>query len=359
MPSTKKNKQKSKKAKPHVSVEQLVEAADQAADPEQALHIFEAALQSTQDPSVRVDIHEKRAAIHVSLQQIDEAMKDYENALALVKDPERQAGLFMYMGQLSQGEEALAFYRQAIEQLEKMDDRRQLATIYCTAAELYLTDLCFADDAEQQCETYLQQALQIASDLPDALQTCASLRLSQRRQADAVEMILKAFESMKEGCQALAKLVGLREDPTAEQRAVELVHVENVQSLPEFEFRCETAKILLECASLEQKPGECIQAAIDVLGSLLAENDEVVEVWALTGDAFAALMNAELAKHYWERALEMLTTVQKSLEEQQELGIVDDDDEEELNQELEEVLCQIEAVKSKLENLGPETSMED
>lgn len=358
MPSAKKNKQ-NKKATQKLSVEQLVEAADQAADPEQALHIFTAALQSTNDPSVLVDIHEKRAAIHVSLHQIDQAIKDYEGALRLVKDPERQAGLCMYMGQLSQGEEALAFYRQAIEKLEKIDERQQLATVYCTAAELYLTDLCFADDAEQQCETYLQQALQIASDLPDALQTCASLRLSQRRPTDAVEMILKAFESMKEGCQELAKLVGLREDPTAEQQAVELVQVENVQNLPEFEFRCETAKILLECASLDQKADECLQAAIDVLGSLLAENDEVVEIWVLTGDAFAALMNPELAQHYWERALEMLTTVQKSLEEQQQEGVEDDDDEEELHQELEEVVCQIEAVKSKLESLSRDTSMED
>ncbi len=355
MPSAKKNKH-NKKSKPQVSVEQLVEAADQAADPEQALRLFGAALQNTQDPSLLVDIHEKRATIHVSLQQIDKAMKDYECALALVKEPERQAGLLMYMGQLSQGEEALAFYRQAIEYLEKIDDRRQLATVYCTAAELYLTDLCFADDAEQQCETYLQQALQIDSELPDALQTCASLRLSQRRPADAVDMILKAFESMKEGCQALATLVGLREDPASEQRAVELVQVENVQNLPEYEFRCETAKILLECASLDQKPEECLQAAIDVLGSLLAENDEVVEVWALIGDAFAALMNSELAKHYWDRALEMLVTVQKSLEEQQQLGIEDDDEEEELNQELEEVTCQIETVKNKLEKLGPETT---
>jgi predicted nuclease with TOPRIM domain len=52
----------------------------------------------------------------------------------------------------------------------------------------------------------------------------------------------------------------------------------------------------------------------------------------------------------------MLVTVQKSLEEQQQLGIEDDDEEEELNQELEEVTCQIETVKNKLEKLGPETT---
>lgn len=355
MPSAKKNKQKNKKAtRQVVSVEQLVEAADQAVDPEQALQIFTAALQSTQDPTILAEIHEKRAAIHVSLNQIDPAIQDYENALNLVKEPERQAGLFMYMGQLSQGEEALVFYQQAIEQLEKIDQRQQLATAYCTVAELYLTDLCFADDAEEQCETYLQQALQISGNLSDALQTCASLRLSQQRPVDAVEMILKAFESMKDGCQALAKLVGMRDDPSAEQHAVELVRVENVQTLPEFEFRCETAKILLECASLDQKADECLQAAIDVLGSLLAENDEVVEVWVLAGNAFAALMNTELAKYYWERALEMLVTVQKSLEEQQQMGVEDDDDEEELHQELEEVVCQIEAVKSKLKTASQE-----
>ena len=35
----------------------------------------------------------------------------------------------------------------------------------------------------------------------------------------------------------------------------------------------------------------CCEAAVQVLGSLLAENDEVIEIWYLMGCAFQALEN--------------------------------------------------------------------
>ena len=92
---------------------------------------------------------------------------------------------------------------------------------------------------------------------------------------------------------------------------------------------------------------------MDVLGSLLAENDDVVEIWILAGDASAALnpTHPEVPAHYWQRAMDMLSHVKSSLEEQ--LGETqEEDEEEELNQELEEVLCQLETTKSKLDELG-------
>jgi len=49
--------------------------------------------------------------------------------------------------------------------------------------------------------------------LVDALQTMASLRLSQKtRQQEAVPFILRAYDKMKTGCEALATLVGLGDD---------------------------------------------------------------------------------------------------------------------------------------------------
>jgi tetratricopeptide (TPR) repeat protein len=305
-------------------------------------------------------------------------------------DLERKAGLHLYIGQLSEGKDGLGVYRQGIEYLQQAlarreqavssdemheeeegpalaleETRKQLAQAYCTVAELYLTDLCFEDNAERECESYISQALKLTdpkSDEPivDALQTVTSLRLSQKRGMEAVDYILRAHEKMKAGCEALASLVGLREVPNPDQ-ACELLELDSVQSLPPFEFRCQTAKLLLECNGIlkEEMAGEdpranmCIGAAVDVLGSLLAENDEVIEIWFLTGEAYAAMNppNHELASHYWQRSKEMLTSTLQSLEQ----GVAeadDEDEEEELQLQLDEVTCQLEDVDTKLDEIS-------
>ena len=329
----------------------------------------------------------------------------------------------MYIGQLSTATEALTSYQKGIECLrsvlaattsldpnEQTTTKQQLATAYCAVAELYLTDLCLEDGAEAACEHNLQLALQLDDNDKDgknnssnnsnvdALQALASLRLSQphRGASEAAPLILRVFAAMQTGCRALASLVGLREEESRGRSdgsgdvggggAAELLELQEVQELPGFEFRCNTAKLLLECAagartttttsdednpqSRKQLQQECAQAAIDVLGSLLAENDEVVEIWILVGDAFALMVpdeetgasssssppddednddeQKELSCHYWERALGMLRVVQKSLlEEQQEAD--DMEEEDAIQQRLDDVVCQMEDLRTKLE----------
>lgn len=275
--------------------------------------------------------------------------------------------------------------------------RRQLCAAHCSIAELYLTDLCEEPDAESLCEAALKSALavdekvtsttaaavstadnnNIGSPLPDALQTMANFRLSQSRVPEALECILKAYDRMKVGCEAMSALVGLGKsedgkagdnDVELESKSRELVDVEAASSLPEYNFRCQTAKIMLECASLLENNGDmvnqCAESAIQVLGSLLAENDEVIEVWYLLGCAFMACTpsNPDSANYYWENALTMLTKVKEGIE--QSLG--DDDDDDDAENELEMIECQIIDVKKKLgkykeddsENEGDE-DMED
>jgi hypothetical protein len=190
------------------------------------------------------------------------------------------------------------------------------------------------------------------------LQTMANFRLSQSRVPEALECILKAYDRMKVGCEAMSALVGLANTDSGEMGRVEqeaksreLVDVEAASSLPEYHFRCQTAKIMLECASLirngesdaTETSNQCVESAIQVLGSLLAENDEVIEVWYLLGCAFMASTpsNLESAHHYLENALSMLTKAKEDLEES--LG----DDENDEN-ELEAIECQIIEVKKKL-----------
>lgn len=255
-----------------------------------------------------------------------------------------------------------------------------------------MTDLCFEENAEQECESYVDSALKITDTdgepLVDALQTATSLRLSQSRKEEAMKYILRVYDKMKTGCEALAKLVGL-EDETS-KRAVELEEVDAADSLPSFEFRCQTAKLLLECAAKddgeegnvvsnsnsnnqqksnpassekEQEKQRCNRAAIQVLASLLAENDEVPECWYLLGCAFKATSNNESASYYWTRALEMLTEIQKNLEKElEEMGDTMEEDEnenDELETELQSISCQMEEIRSKLEEIEDTEEMEE
>jgi hypothetical protein len=200
---------------------------------------------------------------------------------------------------------------------------------------------------------------------PDALQTIANFRLSQCRVPEAAVCILKAYERMKVGCEAMSALVGLADtdgdakgEVEMEAKSRELVDVEAADSLPEYSFRCQTAKIMLECASLldnaaNDTKNQCAESAIQVLGSLLAENDEVIEVWYLLGCAFMACTpsNDDSAHYYWESALSMLLKVKEDLEKSLE---VEEDANDEY--ELEVVESQIIEVKKKLGTYSDEDS---
>lgn len=385
---------------------------------------------------------EKMGECQVSIGDQDLAKDHFLQSLRLLEEEakigsaqnmsyyETHSSLCFYIGQLSLENEALKAYQQGIRSLEECmqcvedensetawqetdamkdvtegvdnDDssmrtdanssfqfrnllKQKLSGAYCNLAELYLTDLCEEETAETDCEHYLEKALQLkdgdGEPLVDALQTMASLRLSQKeRQLEAVSFTLRAYEKQKVGSEALATLVGLQIDKKEydagtdckvreEAQSQELLEVEAANNLPEFEFRCQTAKLLLECAALLKESGngmndssnhsnqedECITAAISVLGSLLAQNDEVVEIWFLTGCAFAVKTPPliDTAKFYFERAKEMLTDIRKALKE--EAQFIDTSERPELNEQLEMNATQMNDVQLKLDELPDET----
>jgi hypothetical protein len=469
------------------------------------------------------DLWERRAEVHVSLQNVPAATTDYQAALDALQSIlsnatptesdddvdvdkgqlwQRAAGLCMYLGQLSTAHDALAWYQRGCHGLieafataaardhngamdddnNNVDDNNtawnaelsaQYATACCSIAELYLTDLCLEDGAEQQCEGYLQTALDpralyrhdddtlpnaaamshiatesnssrssssssssSSSTCIEAWQLLASLRLSQQRNVEAATIIMtKVYApTLALPCRAVAALVGLESllptaaaaaaaatatrtntsdanhasmataTATATTMATELTEaeMEQVQALPDFAFRCQTSKLLLECAhhcaaaaaggaasavvasaTVErptmdtQRPVaalDCAQAAVAVLGSLVAENDEVVEIWSLLGDAVSLVDQQQsaalpgqpspsLGRIYWERALEMLLVVQENLEEEirhgsymsnQDASSIEDS-EDALQLQLDDVLGRIEDLRAKL----GETSSDD
>ena len=404
--SSKKGPKKVKKAS--LTLEQMLieaDAAFEALDNSRANSLYEAAAKALHekleaDPAVSVILSKvlgKLGETKVSMGDQEGARDDFERAIALLNEQhgeggdgvaqielmEIKASLYLYMGQLSSNNEALQAYNNGVQLLEaclliregmvvdnetdlaiKESDevnelQKKLCCAYCTIAELYMTDLCYDDDAEAACEASVAKAMKVidssdGSPIMDALQTMASLRISQSRGEEAIDLILETYRKMKIGCEGLAALVGLSEKENNGEEvdtAIELVEVEAANNLPGFEFRCQTARILLECASIckedenrIEKANQCAKAAIQVLGSLLAENDEVIEIWYLIGCAFVALspVNSDDASCYFEQALEMLNNVKESL------VVMEGEDCEQLVTIKEQIID----VESKLKGLG-------
>lgn len=397
-------KKSSKKAEPKtVDVNQVIadgDAAMEALEMDRALSLYSAAsailkghvqLQVPEaNPLLLARVLLKLGEVKITLEDSDGARQDFEFATSLLQDDndslethEIRAGLCLYLGQLSSEKEALEAFRKGIEELKAcirlretadedsmdtaddaksrqeslQDTRRQLSNAYCTVAELFLTDLCFEDNAEQECEVAVVEAVKIQENgepLVDSLQTMASLRLSQGRGQEAAKYMLQVYSQVKSGCEALSALVGLKKNDTEdEQQAVELTDVDAANNLPDFDFRCQTAKLLMECAvaiksdscnTSSEQVVECSDAAIQVLASLLAENDEVIEVWYLMGCAFAASSppDTDMAAQYWGRALELLTRVKGHME------LISDEE------GLQEITVQIDEVHKRLKEIGHE-----
>ena len=392
-----------------------------------------------------LDIYEKRAELYIDLQQTDMALQDYQELLRHLQRPEadshgvvllllRQATVHMSMGQLSQAEEALQSYQSGKQCLRtalttitpqqqqpgmsqilhtttttatvppqqllllQEEIQQQYCRVCCCIAELYLTDLCYSDQAEQLCEESLQESLSIIQAMspnqyPDTAtqktqqhhcietyQMIASLRFSQKRNTEAHKYMKQVYEPMAVGCQALAILVGLRSDTRRENdpdMAIELTALDHVQSLPPVEFRISTSKLLLECAGTlattadtttdgsDQNVRDCIATpeqqeyavmAMDVIGSCLAEQDEMYECWILLGDAMIFL-EKESAWSYWNRALQILLPIQQQL--QQELRDAgdhnesgnhnDDDDEDPIQQQLDTILVELDQLQERMD----------
>lgn len=432
--SAKKKKNRGDRKRPKdVSVEQLVASAEkamEALDVERAAQLYEQASKklrgSSSQTEVALYVLEKLGECKVAMGDQDGARRDFQDALVILEQQhsndtntiayhEARSNLYLYAGQLCMEQEALETYQKGIDSLEAclslltanhnaasmVDEdgsehdsegstrivKQKLSGAYCTIAELFLTDLCYEENAEQECESYLEKALQIkdgsdGESFVDAMQTMASLRLSQKeKQREAIPFILRAYDKMKIGCESLAALVGLAEDSIEKigdgqgESAVELEHVDAANNLPEFEFRCQTAKLLLECAALlgespsaggvasvntnlptDNQDDQCLNAAISVLGSLLAQNDEVIEVWFLTGCAFAAKRPplVDTANYYLDQALQMLRDVKKALD--QEIKFSDQEDMADLQDQLDENKVQIEDVQAKLAEVRVDTT---
>ena len=102
-----------------------------------------------------------------------------------------------------QGRESLELYKSAIEIMKKVIEKsdcsvdkkvadqeeklvnslspetlkQELSNTYCAIAELYMTDLCDENEAEQECESNIKKSIEVNESNPEAWQTKARFHL--------------------------------------------------------------------------------------------------------------------------------------------------------------------------------------
>ncbi|XP_040901326.1 probable assembly chaperone of rpl4 isoform X2 [Toxotes jaculatrix] len=207
---------------------------------------------------------------------------------------------YMYLGQIHTGQEAVDYYTRGIQILLSALDKqaqttaqagaaahpdedpelptaKDVSVAYCSIAEIYLTDLCMEEGASDKCKEFIERALQYHHDNPEALQLMASYLFSTQRNQEGREYLLKSVALWL---------------PAQKQSAASSSTEEGTQSeIPPYESRITTAKLLIESEEYEM--------AVDVLEGLLEEDDEVVQVWYLSG--WVCYLQFEKAKEQQER----------------------------------------------------------
>ncbi|XP_037130386.1 probable assembly chaperone of rpl4 isoform X1 [Syngnathus acus] len=246
---------------------------------------------------------------HISLElgNTEKAKEVFLRAVEL--SPDVGHSKYMYLGQLHTGQEAVGYYTKGTQiLLSALDEEAQttaqaeaatsvdddsdlptmkdVSTAYCSIAELYLTDLCMEEGAADKCREFIEKALQYHSSNPEGLQLMASYLFSTEKNQEGKEYLLKSVKLWL---------------PAQKQTEASSSLEDEAQQIPPYESRITTTKLLVE--------GEEYELAVEVLEGLLEEDDEVVQVWYLSG--WVCYLQLERAKEQQEKDGRQLTDVEE------------------------------------------------
>merc|ERR1719187_1711496 len=259
---------------------------------------------------------------------LKKARENFERAVTL--EPEKGYPKYMSLAQLVEGEESVKYFQKGIELMETKKDKiikgeddeeeevegaaaipssspmakledlqSDISRGHISVAEIYLTDLCEAEDAASVCKHHLDKAIETRPNSPEAHQLLASWCISMMDDDDDAE---ERFDQAK---RAIKTAVGLwlpqyqkataeddDDDDDSPTTAASLLSgpstsaaaADPVQPCPlTVDERINTAKILIELFMLKADEDQLANLAVEVLDTVLDEDDENIFVWYLLG----------------------------------------------------------------------------
>jgi len=325
-------KRKKKRERPPMTVKDCLDKAKDALDAyniEDAFRHCTYALEMEQDNVVAL---ETMGTILCEKGNLKKAKETFERAVTL--EPEKGYPKYMSLAQLVEGEESVKYFQKGIELMETKKDKiikgeeeeeeevegaaaipssspmakleelqSDISRGHISVAEIYLTDLCEAEDAASVCKYHLDKAIETRPNSAEAHQLLASWCISMMDDDDEAE------EKFEEAKKAIKTAVGLwlpqyqkataendddDDDDSSRTTAAALFGgpstssaaavADPVQPCPlTTEERINTAKILIELFMMKADEDQLANLAVEVLDTVLDEDDENIFVWYLLG----------------------------------------------------------------------------
>lgn len=239
--------------------------------------------------------YELLGEIFVEQEQLGNARIAFQRAIELDSSSSKTGfEKYLWMGQLCEtsGRDAIVYYKKGIQRLiaviadlpenEQSLLRSRLASAYSAMAELYMTDLCMEENAETECEKYVTNALLADDKSSEALQTMASMRLSQSRVEDAKTTLRNSMSIWQD-------------------------QVPGTPQFPTYAARISLIRLLLEC--------EMTEDAQKVLQQLENEGDDNVDLWYMYGWSYYVKgeleQDEDARRELWEDARDCLHRCEK------------------------------------------------
>lgn len=306
----KKNKVNFGSSQVNYTVEDLVEKAEELLDqyePDTAQKFYEKAMQM--DPN-HIQLLDSYAHFLLDMDDFNAAKQLLVKSIQLA--PNDNWVKYMSLGQILQGGEAVQCYHKGIqlmtEHKRKLDNgeviakegevesiKEQIASALCCQAELYMTDSCYEDNAESECEKLLAQALQVDPNNKETLFTMANFKLCQQKQEEALHLLNQSYALWKdldyssglwpsmEFCHNSAKMfLELSEDKTAASIWENLLEIDdNIAEIHYhlgLAYRYTSSEVSLECLNrAKELLAQCSDPALlkqveDIIASVLTED---------------------------------------------------------------------------------------
>ncbi|EDQ86039.1 uncharacterized protein MONBRDRAFT_33988 [Monosiga brevicollis MX1] len=280
---------------PQHSIDALLSQAEslQSTNPDVALQFVTRAL--AQDP-LNTEALEFRAVINLSLDHAAEAYADLRKCVEI--EPHNGWSKYMYLGQLSSGQEAADMLSAGIQLMAEYEANvaskpgadpeeikglhEDISAAFCSLAEVYLTDLCEEDEAQDTCLALMDKALAYDPTNIEALQTLSSIHMSMSQPDQAWELLNRSLAVWWYPLNGDADQQGAGEAMDVDDDAAAPA------AIPPYELRINTCKLLIE---MEQ-----YQLAVEVAAHLLEEDEQIMQVWYLFGWALYLQKDPEALK---------------------------------------------------------------
>jgi len=323
-------KKKKKRDKPPLTVQECLDKAKNALDAynvDEAFRLCNSALQMEPE---NVSALETMGTILCERGNMKAAKENFERAVTLC--PDKGYAKYMSLAQLVEGEESVKHFKKGLELMESQKDKiikgeddeeeevqgacampstspmakleelqSDISRGHISVAEIYLTDLCEAEDAPTVCKHHLDKAIEAKPSSPDAHQLLASWSISmmddEEEGDDKFDEAKKAIQTSvalwlpqyqkataeddddddDDSPTAAASLLG---GPSTSAAAM----ADPVQPCPlSVDERINAAKILIELFMMKADEDQLANLAVEVLDTILDEDDENIFVWYLLG----------------------------------------------------------------------------